>query len=48
MDIIPNEVNKLAGFFKNLPGIGSRQSSRLAFYISHYSVKNLEEISKLI
>jgi recombinational DNA repair protein RecR len=48
MDIIPNEINKLTGFFKNLPGIGSRQSSRLAFFITHYSVKNLKEVAKLI
>ena len=48
MDIIPNEINKLAGFFKNLPGIGSRQSSRLAFFVTHYSEKNLKEVAKLI
>ncbi len=48
MDIIPNEINKLTGFFKNLPGVGSRQSSRLAFFVSHYSQKNLKEVAKLI
>lgn len=48
MDIIPNEINKLAGFFKNLPSIGSRQSSRLAFFVARYSERSLKEIAKLI
>ncbi len=48
MDIIPDDIHKLTGFFQKLPGVGSRQASRLSFFVAHYSQKNLKDLAKLI